>query len=92
LLPNTTIQHRNFTFMKALLFDNWNFMRVLRLAAGIAIIIQGIAAKEALFVIMGVVLAAMAIFNAGCCGSGGCATKPAKKQGSLNETTYEEVV
>lgn len=67
-------------------------MRVLRLAAGIAIIIQGIAAKQALFVIMGVMLTAMAVFNAGCCGSGGCATVPGKKAGSAKETTYEEVV
>lgn len=67
-------------------------MRVLRLAAGIAVMIQGIAAKEALFVMMGVVLAAMAVFNAGCCGSGGCATAPGKKSGSAKETTYEEVV
>jgi hypothetical protein len=86
------MQHCNFVFMKEQIINNWNFMRVLRLAAGIAIVVQGIVAKEALFAIMGLVLASMAVFNAGCCGSGGCVTTPAKKSVSVKETTYEEVV
>jgi hypothetical protein len=78
--------------MKALILHNWNFMRVLRLVIGIAILAQGIIAKELLPGVLGLLLATMAVFNAGCCGSGGCATAPYKKQSSTKETTYEEVV
>ena len=39
--------------MKELIFNNWSFMRVVRLLAGIAIIIQAIANKDAIFGVAG---------------------------------------
>ncbi len=50
----------------------WNFMRVLRLALGIFIIVQGIVVRDWLFVGAGVLFSLMPILNTGCCGASGC--------------------
>ncbi len=57
------------------LVQGWNFMRFLRLGLGIAILVQGIMAKEALTIILGAVFGGMAVANIGCCGAGTCAVK-----------------
>ncbi len=68
----------------------WNFMRALRLVLAIAIIAQGIVARDWLFVAMGVLFGGMAVFGIGCCGANGCATKPTNE--NINEPlTFEEV-
>jgi hypothetical protein len=58
--------------MKAIL-QGWNFMRILRLGLGIAILVQGIIAKEAITMVLGAVFAAMALAKIGCCATSGCA-------------------
>ena len=77
--------------MKQAIFNNWNFMRVLRLVIGIAILGQAVVAKDALFGIAGLFFATMAIFNAGCCGTGSCYASPKKNAEATKEATYEEV-
>lgn len=56
-------------------------MRILRAALGIAIIVQGIVAKETLTVLLGILLGGMAFLNLGYCGSNGCTvnSRPSKK-------------
>lgn len=51
---------------------NWDFMRVLRLALGIFIIVQGIIAKEWLLAGIGGLFSLMPLMNIGCCGVSGC--------------------
>lgn len=78
--------------MKQMIVSNWNFMRVLRLIMGIAIVVQAVMAKDALFGLAGLLLTGMAIFNVGCCGTGGCNTPAKKNAETTKDITYEEVV
>ncbi len=75
-----------------MIFSNWTFYRVLRLLAGIAIIVQAVAAKDTLFGIAGVLFTGMAIFNVGCCGAGACYGPRTKSIKPIKDITYEKVV
>lgn len=80
--------------MKQVLFSNWTFIRFLRLVMGLIIIGQAIVSKDALFGIAGFLFTIMALFNTGCCGSGGCYTEAPKATAkkSTENIQYEEVV
>jgi hypothetical protein len=75
--------------MKAIL-QRWNFMRILRLALGLIIAVQGIAAGEMVTAILGFLFAGMALANIGCCGANGCAVD-FKNSKNEKEILYEEV-
>ena len=78
--------------MKSGILSNWNLMRFVRLALGVAIIIQSVMAKDWVLGIMGVLFTSMPVFNIGCCGVGGCATPVKKDTQHTKDITYEEVV
>lgn len=59
------------TDMKNRIFTGWSFRRVLYLAMGIAIMIQGIHDKEWVWLLPGLYFAAMGLFAFGCA-SGNC--------------------
>lgn len=69
----------------------WNFMRVLRLALGIFVIVHGIQTKEWWFVVMGGLFSLMPLLNIGCCGVSACNTSISKNNKKLENTAYEEV-
>lgn len=75
--------------MKALLVG-WNFMRILRLGFGVAILVQGIVNKDALTVIIGAAFGGMALANVGCCGANGCSVNY-QKNANEKEIIYEEL-
>ena len=66
---------------------NWNFMRVLRLALGIYIIVQGVVENQWLFVALGGLFSLMPWLNIGCCGTSGCNT-PISKSNKKVEDMY----
>lgn len=70
---------------------NWNFMRVLRLVLGIAIIIQAVIAKDLFFGLAGVLFTSMPIFNIGCCSSGSCYVPQKKSSEVVKDISYEEI-
>lgn len=70
---------------------NWNFMRVLRLALGIFIIVQGVQTKEWVFVALGGLFSLMPLLNMGCCGASGCNTAISKSHEKTEDITYEEI-
>lgn len=77
---------------KETLFNNWNFMRFLRLGLGLYIAVQAV---ETLSIVSGVVAVFFlfqAITNTGCCGSNGCAL-PTNKSNSAKteEVKFEEI-
>jgi hypothetical protein len=75
--------------MKAIL-NGWNVMRIVRLILGVAILVQGIVAKDTLTIILGIFLGGTAVANVGCCGANGCAINtPSTKK--TNNTLYEEL-
>ena len=78
--------------MKQTILSNWTLMRFLRLAMGIAILVQAVIAKDMLFAFAGIVFTAMPVFNIGCCGTAGCTAPPKKNQDTTKDIIYEEVV
>ncbi|MEO5998238.1 MAG: hypothetical protein ABIN89_15935 [Chitinophagaceae bacterium] len=78
--------------MKQSILSNWNFLRLLRLVIGVAIIVQGILARDILFGLAGLLFTSMAVFNIGCCGTGGCSVPSKKISQPTKDISYEEVV
>ena len=70
---------------------NWNAMRIIRLALGIFIIIQGVQTNEWLFIAMGGIFTLMPLLNIGCCGTSGCKTTLSNKNQTVKDISYEEV-
>lgn len=77
--------------MKQVIFTNWNFFRFLRFVLGIIIVIQAIMARDWVFGLAGLFFSGMALFNAGCCGTGACYTPPVKNTNNTKDITYEEL-
>ena len=75
--------------MKAIL-KGWNVMRILRLVLAVAIVVQGIVAKETMTMLLGAIFGGMALANIGCGGTNGCAvnSRPNNKTHRIN---YEEL-
>ncbi len=71
--------------------NNWNLMRVLRLALGIIIIVQGIVAKEWLLAGLGGLFSLMPLMNIGCCGVSGCSAPVPRTRKKMEDISYEEV-
>ena len=72
------------------IINGWNVMRVIRLALGIAALVQGFLQKENLLVVAGIWTLFSALLNVGCCGSGGCTIQTHAKK-PANEVVYEEL-
>ena len=68
----------------------WNVFRVVRLLIGLTAVVQGIVQKEVLVLAAGIWLLFGALFNVGCCGSGGCTIQTHAKK-PANEVVYEEL-
>ncbi len=86
-------RRKNELTMKAY-FKNWDLMRVLRLALGIIIIMQGVQTREWSFVVLGGLFSLMPLMNIGCCGASRCNTvapKRNQKNEEIEEIIYEEI-
>lgn len=70
---------------------NWNFMRVLRLALGVFVIIQGIQTGEWMFIVLGGLFSIMPLMNIGCCGTQACNTPIPKSNKKIEDIHYEEI-
>lgn len=70
---------------------NWNFTRILRLALGIFIIVEGVTTQEWLFVLAGLAFAILPLLNIGCCGTSGCSAPVSKTNKKTEDIIYEEV-
>ncbi len=77
--------------MKQSILSNFTFIRFLRLAIGIAILVQAVIAKDILLGIAGLLFTGMAVFNVGCCGSGACNISAKKNDQTTKNIIYEEV-
>ena len=78
--------------MKQTILRNWNFMRFLRLALGIAIIVQSAMNGNCAMGLVGLLFTAMPVFNIGCCGTSGCNTPIKQSKQNTKDITYEELV
>jgi len=75
------------------IFKNWNFVRLLRLAMGIFLVVEAVKSGIWFLIAVGAVFVAMPLLNIGCCASGNCAvTRPSPSSEKNNvEIDYEEI-
>lgn len=78
--------------MKSGILSNWNLMRFVRLALGIAIIVLSVMAKDWVLGIMGAFLTSMPVFNIVCCRTQGCSGPLNDNKENNKDISYEEVV
>lgn len=76
------------------LLQNWGLFKIIRVALGIIILIQGILTGEIPSILIGLAFSVLALMNVGCCGPSGCSTgaNTGSKQQTQGEVEYEEVV
>lgn len=78
--------------IKRVINTPWNFLRIVRLVVGVAVMAQGLLKTEYVLVLAGGLVAMMALFQVGCCGSSGCAVPQNEKRSAKKEDIpYEEV-
>ncbi len=82
--------------MKQRMLTGWNFIRILYLLAGIMILIQSVANRQWMGVVLGVYFAAMGLFAVGCAGGacfGGSCYHQAETKNKTNiaEAGFEEI-
>lgn len=68
----------------------WNVFRVVRFLIGLAALVQGIIQKEVLVLAAGSWVLFGALFNLGCCSSGGCSVSTSTQK-TNKEVVYEKV-
>lgn len=73
------------------ILSGWSFMRVLRLALGVIIIVQGFQANDWMFMVLGGLFSLMPLMNIGCCGTSACNNPVSHNKDNIEDTTYEEV-
>ncbi len=78
--------------IKATLFYNWHFMRVLRLGLGVFIAVQAIKTHDAFSGLIATFCLFQAVTNTGCCGSQGCSTSvPKNSSDKIEGIEFEEI-
>ena len=77
--------------MKQNFFNNWHFMRIIRLLLGMVIIAQGAYTKNWIFVIVGLLFTLLPLFNIGGCGTASCNTSTTSTNKTMEDTSFEEV-
>lgn len=79
--------------MRNTLLSGWGFMRVIRLALGLMLVIQAIQQQFWAAGLLGGLLLFQAFTNTGCCGAAGCGIPPVKTNKKSAEDTieYEEM-
>lgn len=70
---------------------NWNFMRLLRLALGVFIVVQGILQSDWAFILLGTAFSLTPLFNIGCCGTQACQVPIEKRKAKSGEVSFEEI-
>lgn len=73
------------------LFKNWNFVRLLRLAMGVFLVVEAVQSGMWILVAVGAVFVVMPLLNIGCCAAGNCSVPKPNSKGSSDEVHYEEI-
>lgn len=77
--------------LKNRVLARWDFMRILRMAIAIFIVIQGIATHDWTFSVLGSLLAFMPLLNIGCCCASACQLPADSNAKTTKDISYEEV-
>ena len=70
--------------------SGWNLARVLRLLLGLFVLVNGLYTAQWVLAGLGLVFAAMALANTGCC-VGSCAPPARRSPNTNQEIIYEEI-
>ncbi|MXS70485.1 hypothetical protein GSF70_04570 [Flavobacteriaceae bacterium W22] len=73
------------------LFKNWNFVRLLRLAMGVFLVVEAVQSGMWILVAVGAVFVVMPLLNIGCCAAGNCSVPKSNSKNSSDEVHYEEI-
>lgn len=73
------------------IFKNWNFIRLLRLAMGIFLVVEAVKSGMWFLVAVGAVFVAMPLLNIGCCVNGNCSVLARNLKSTTDEVEYEEI-
>lgn len=73
------------------IFKNWNFVRILRLAMGIFLVVEAVKSGMWLLVFVGAVFVAMPLLNICCCTTGDCSVPTRNSKNNRDEVEYEEI-
>ncbi|WP_144282085.1 hypothetical protein [Chryseobacterium echinoideorum] len=73
------------------LFKNWNFVRLLRLAMGIFLVVEAVKSEIWFLIAVGAVFVAMSVLNIGCCAAGNCSVTTRSSEKTNDEIEYEEI-
>lgn len=74
-----------FETFKYNLFNNWNVVRIIRLALSVIIIVQSMQMHDILFGVLGSFFMYQALSNTGCCGVNSCAPTYTSTQKDIDE-------
>ena len=77
--------------MKNALLTGWNFIRLIRLALGIFIIVHGIQSNDWSFIALGALFTVMPLLNIGCCSTTGCNLHASKNSKKIENIPYEDI-
>lgn len=81
-----------FSDLKNIIFRNWNFMRAVRMALALFILVEAVVNYDVMFGVVGFVLLLQSVFNVGCCSSGACYTgKVHDVPNDSQEISFEEI-
>lgn len=70
---------------------SWNFIRVIRLAMGIFLVVEAVKSGMWFLVFVGVIFVAMPLFDIGCCAAGNCSVPKRDFGKTVDEVEYEEL-
>lgn len=73
------------------IFKNWNFVRLLRLAMGIVLVVEAVKSGMWVLVAVGAVFIAMPLLNIGCCAAGNCSVPTRRSKNRPDDVQYEEI-
>jgi hypothetical protein len=86
------MQSQKQIIVKERILKEWNWIRAMRLAAGLAIAAQGLYHSDWFLILAGIVFTSMALLNTGCCAGKACSYNKTTADKVTNDTHYEEVV
>jgi hypothetical protein len=62
--------------LKERIFNNWDIVRIMRLAIGLMLLVAGIQSKDWMIGLFSTFFIYQAVTATGCCSAGGCARPP----------------
>jgi hypothetical protein len=82
--------------LKERIFNNWDTIRIMRLAIGLMLLVAGIQSRDWMIGLFSIFFIYQAVTATGCCGAGGCARPPRRVSshevtGDDKHVEYEEI-